>query len=133
MSSDWQDDVTAFHRAFCPEQVASLPTMPGESVQNLRLNLIEEELDELDDAFQRGSITDVADAIADLLYVVIGTAVACGIAIQPVWDAVHEANMKKIGGERRADGKALKPPGWQPPDIAGILDRQKTLGSPEQT
>jgi hypothetical protein len=133
MSSDWQDDVTAFHRDFCPEQVAAMPTMPGKAIRNLRCILIAEELAELDDAFEMDSITGVADAIADLLYVVLGTAVACGIDIQPVWDVVHEANMKKLGGERRADGKRLKPPGWQPPDIAGILARQKTLGSPEQT
>jgi predicted HAD superfamily Cof-like phosphohydrolase len=133
MSSDWQDDVTAFHRAFCPEQVAGLPTMPDRAIRDLRVGLIIEELQELGDAFERSSITSVADAIADLLYVVLGTAVACGIDIGPVWNAVHEANMAKVGGERRADGKWLKPTGWQPPDIAGILARQKTLGSPEQT
>lgn len=131
MSNDWQADVTEFHRVFCPEQVATLPTMPIRAIRDLRVGLIIEELQELGDAFERSSVSNVADAIADLLYVVLGTAVACGIDIGPVWEVVHAANMKKAGGGRRADGKRLKPTGWEPPDIAGVLARQEPIGSPE--
>lgn len=72
------------------------------------------------------SVIDVADAIADLLYVVYGTAVAWGIDIDPVFKAVHEANMRKFGpgGYEREDGKWMKPPDWEAPDIAGVLKSQ---------
>jgi predicted HAD superfamily Cof-like phosphohydrolase len=48
--------------------------------------------------------------------VVEGARLELGIDGAPI-AAVHEANMKKVSGEVRADGKRLKPPGWKPPDI----------------
>ena len=47
-----------------------------------------------------------------------------GIDIRPIWDEVHRTNMAKEGGGSRTDGKIMKPAGWQPPDIAGLLARQ---------
>lgn len=49
------------------------------------------------------------------------------IDLPDVWEAVQAANMAKEGGGTREDGKILKPPGWQAPDIAGILADQKPL------
>jgi hypothetical protein len=69
----------------------------------------------------------VADGIVDAIYVLIGAAITYGIDIRPVWQAVHAANMAKEGGATREDGKVQKPPGWQPPDIAGILAAQGPL------
>lgn len=72
------------------------------------------------------SVPDLADAIADLLYVVYGAAVAWGIKIDPVFGAVHHANMTKFGpgSYAREDGKWIKPPGWVPPDLDSILVAQ---------
>lgn len=121
---DYQADVRAFHERFVPDQIADAPTMPARGVRALRLSLIREELGELETALFVGDIVGVADAIADLLYVTFGTAVACGIDVGPVWEEVHRSNMAKQGGPVRADGKILKPEGWQPPDVAGALARQ---------
>jgi predicted HAD superfamily Cof-like phosphohydrolase len=72
------------------------------------------------------SLPDIADAIADSIYVLVGTALEYGIPLDRVWAAVRAANMAKVDPvtglvRKRADGKILKPDGWQPPDIAGVL------------
>ena len=65
----------------------------------------------------------VLDALCDLLYVIIGAAVTWGLPLPQAFDEVHRANMQKSTGEVRPDGKRLKPPGFKPPDIAGVLTR----------
>lgn len=71
-------------------------------------------------------IVKTADALADLLYVVYGACVSWGIMIDPVFGAVHEANMRKFGpgSYQREDGKWMKPPDWQPPDLLSVLKAQ---------
>jgi predicted HAD superfamily Cof-like phosphohydrolase len=81
-------------------------------------------MDELHHAMLEFNVPEVADAIADLIYVLLGTAVTYGIDIGPIWDAVHAANMAKSGGRQREDGKWEKPAGWRPPDIDGLLRQQ---------
>lgn len=96
------------------------PTYPGQEIAELRVRLIQEELDELASHTQGEretvNLTAVADDLADLLYVVYGAAVAYGITIEPVFNLVHAANMRKVGGPVRQDGKRLKPPGWVGPE-----------------
>lgn len=70
-------------------------------------------------------IVEVADSLADILYVTAGAGVAWGLVLAHVFDEVHRSNMAKQGGEVRPDGKRLKPPGWTPPDVAGVIDRGK--------
>jgi predicted HAD superfamily Cof-like phosphohydrolase len=57
----------------------------------------------------------LAQELVDLTYVIVGTFVELGIDPEPVWRAVHEANMRKQPSP--GGGKAVKPPGWLPPDI----------------
>jgi predicted HAD superfamily Cof-like phosphohydrolase len=64
---------------------------------------------------------EMIDALCDLLYVTYGAASAMGVDLAPFFKLVHEANMAKLSGPVRADGKRLKPEGWAPPDIAGLL------------
>ena len=67
---------------------------------------------------------DLAEAVDGLcvgLVVTYGTAAAFGIDLEPFYDEVHRTNMAKAGGPVRADGKRLKPPGWQPPRIREML------------
>jgi len=89
----------------------------------LRTRLIVEETAEFTEAAQRQDVVAMVDALADLLYVVYGTAVVLGVDLEPVFRIVHESNMLKIppGPD---DKKVRKPPSWQPPDIAAELDRQ---------
>lgn len=65
-----------------------------------------------------------ADGCADLAYVVEGSLLECGIDSEPVAAEVHRTNMAKLAGPVRADGKRLKPAGWQPPRIDIVLLNQ---------
>jgi predicted HAD superfamily Cof-like phosphohydrolase len=53
-----------------------------------------------------------------------------GIDLRPFFREVHRANMQKLTGPKRADGKQLKPEGWQPPRIQEMLNdlEQRNLG-----
>ena len=72
----------------------------------------------------RANLVGVADALADLLYVVYGACVSYGVDIWPIFQEVHRSNMAKVGGHKREDGKWIKPPHWQPPRIAPLLREQ---------
>ena len=126
MSSDWFLDVHDFHTKF-GAHIAYKPTVPPLAVAELRKVLINEECDEALEAIDSGAIAHLAKELADIMYVVLGTAVSYGIDIRPVWDEVHRSNMDKVGGPSRADGKVLKPEGWTPPDIGAILRSQSGL------
>lgn len=66
---------------------------------------------------------ETIDGLCDVLVVTYGAAVEFGVDLEPFFAEVHRSNMAKQGGPTREDGKKLKPPGWTPPDIAGILGR----------
>jgi len=110
-----QMKVRRFHELFkC--KTAETPNHLKLSEQELRVKLMREELKELDTAMALSDMVGVADGIADLLYVTLGTAVAYGINIDPIFETVHNSNMDKLGGALRPDGKILKPPGWVAPN-----------------
>lgn len=119
--------VLDFHQKF-NAVVGSQPAFPDSDTKSLRISLMEEELEELKRAVAGDSLVEVADAIADLLYVTYGTAIAFGIDIRPVFQEVHRANMTKDGGGLRDDGKILKPEHWEPPRIAEVLEEQRGRG-----
>lgn len=126
LNRDVYQDVFDFHKKFgC--LIGSTPAIPDFGTANLRIRLIEEEFEELTAALEQGDLIEVADAIADLQYVIIGTAISYGIDMRPIWDEVHRTNMAKVDGGRRGDGKIMKPAGWQPPRIAEMLDAQSPL------
>ncbi len=115
--------VAEFHRTFDLPGPATpdlaLEQFPGE----LRISLIQEEAGEFAEAVRERDLPEIVDALCDLLYVTYGAAVALGIDLEPFYAEVHRANMSKAGGYRREDGKWMKPAGWQPPDIEGLLAR----------
>lgn len=118
-----QKQVKEFHEAFgCYRQRE--PGIPNQLVQWLRQDLIQEELDELCEAFNTSDLRGVADALGDLLYVVYGCAEACGLDMEPIVDEIHRSNLTKCGGGRRADGKILKGLGYEPPDLLPIIESQ---------
>ena len=127
MEARWFDPFEAvleFHRAF-DVLVGRAPASPDSGVVDLRLKLIKEELAELEAAMAEGNLIGIADGLADLLYVVYGTAVSYGMDIRPIFDEVHRSNMAKVGGAKREDGKVLKPDGWAAPNLAPILEKMR--------
>ena len=148
MNSD-QTDVAEFHRAM-GQQILPKPSIPSREVIILRARLVTEEFGEFIGALtgadeaaterlvshmhgfvrayldpqRKPDLPALADAIEDLKYVLYGTDLAFGINGEPLWDAVQAANMAKAGGPVSPEGKRLKPPGWKPPDIEGLLREQ---------
>lgn len=110
------ENVYQFHKAL------GHPTGVWWSRSQLRLDLVEEELKELRDAVEQRNKVEAADAIGDLLYVVLGAAIEWGVPINAVFAEIHRSNMTKAGGEKREDGKSLKPSWYDPPNIRGVLD-----------
>lgn len=115
--------VLEFHEQF-DIQVASKPCNPDEITQTLRARLIQEEFDELQEAMHSKNLPAIAKELADLLYVVYGTAVSLGIDMEPVFKEVHRSNMSKVGGHKREDGKWVKPPTYSPANLETILKGQ---------
>jgi predicted HAD superfamily Cof-like phosphohydrolase len=112
-----QRDVEDFHRAL-DVPVGETPAIRR---PELRAALIREEVEETLDAIERRDLVEAIDGMCDVLCVVYGTAVEFGVDLAPFWDEVHRTNMAKQGGPVREDGKRLKPPGWEPPQIAALL------------
>lgn len=116
-----QQLVREFMLACQPDMVADRPQMLSSELHELRIDLIQEELDEYAEAVNYYS---VADALCDLLYVVYGAAECHGIDLEPIFEEVHRSNMTKIGGPQREDGKQMKPDTWSPPDIYSQIEMQ---------
>lgn len=116
--------VKQFHSVF-GLTVGKTPEIPSSNQERiLRIDLLEEEFIEYIKAEENNDIVAIADALADIIYIAYGTAVAYGIPLDKVLHEVHTSNMAKlVDGKviRREDGKVLKPEGWKPPNIADIL------------
>jgi predicted HAD superfamily Cof-like phosphohydrolase len=94
-----------------------------------RYQFLLEELHELLAAYRRGDLPGVADALADLVYVAHGTAHMMRVPLDRVFSEVQRANMEKVRASGSDDGRSkrgsaldvVKPHGWTPPDVAGVL------------
>jgi hypothetical protein len=119
--------VLAFMEIGHPDRIAHNPTIPQPNVRALCSQLIVEEIAETGAAIQEENIVEIADGIADSIFVLLFTAHCYGIPFNEIWDEVARTNMAKFPGGKairdQSTGKILKPPGWTPPDIAGVLAR----------
>jgi predicted HAD superfamily Cof-like phosphohydrolase len=144
LSQDGVVDIAAavaeFHKAF-GLPVRELPS--GEidcDLARLRVALLEEEVSEFVTASRTGNIVGIADALADITYVVYGTALTYGIDLDAVLREVHRSNMSKLDSNGkpliREDGKVLKSDRYFPPEIEAVLSRQAPRackGDPSRT
>lgn len=71
--------------------------------------------------YQEFDLPDYVDGLCDLVYVTVGGAVDMGLDLDPHFELVHDANMRKLAGPKREDGKQLKPEGWVGPDHGKLL------------
>ena len=115
--------VEAFHRMF-EIVVQEAPALVDDQTRALRIRLIHEEFEELKEAMAKNDLVGIAKEMADLLYVVYGTAVSYGIDMDAVFREVHRSNMSKVGGYKREDGKWVKPATYSPAAIEPILAEQ---------
>ena len=125
---DPQAMVEEFHRKF-EIAISDRPSLPEDATRQLRVRLIQEEFEELQEAMAAQDLPGVAKELADLLYVVYGTAVSYGMDMDPVFREVHRSNLSKVGGHKRADGKWVKPSTYSPAQVAPLLAAQSSGNS----
>lgn len=121
--SNWYNDVKNFHIAF-GQRVGEKPEIPDSKERDLRIKLLEEEFGEYLSGEAQDDIVEIADALADIIYIACGTAVSYGIPLDKIFEEVHNSNMAKLVDGKpiyREDGKVMKPTGWQPPNVKKIL------------
>ena len=96
------------------------------ALTQMRLGLILEEADELFQAIDARDYVETADALGDLAYVTYGAALSLGIPLYRVVSEIHRSNMTKLGPDGkpiyRADGKILKGPNFEPPQLRPLLN-----------
>jgi len=129
--TDEQSMVEEFHKKF-DILVHTSPTDASEDTKRLRIRLIQEEFDELKESMAEGNLAALAKEMADLLYVIYGTAVSYGIDMEPVFREVHRSNLSKVGGYKREDGKWVKPSTYSPADIEPLLAMQMSASEEAQ-
>ncbi len=121
-------DLAAFHDRFrMPHQ--AFPTILEDALMDFRLKFLIEELEEIKEGVAEDNLTKIADGLVDLVYVAIGTAELMGLPWDVLWMAVQQANMQKVRSEGDGHGDTgrdwqfdvVKPDGWKPPDVTGIL------------
>ncbi|MBT6144177.1 MAG: hypothetical protein HN712_14795 [Gemmatimonadetes bacterium] len=129
------EQVLDFHQKFLCHIEKDPTANPSQDVTDVRARLMQEELDEYREAVAHGDVVRVADALSDLMYVVLGTYVSHGLHCQAedLFDEVHRSNMSKLDERgqpiHRSDGKVLKSDRWSPPDLAPILDTGARAGA----
>lgn len=107
--------------------VANQPTTISNDRSRLRFNLMAEENVEYLEACAAEDVTEIADAIGDMLYILIGTALEHGMQdhLDRIFSEIHRSNMSKMGEDgkaiRREDGKILKGPKYFRPNIEQII------------
>ena len=103
------------------QEVKSKPSFSSDKINKLRIDLIKEELDELQDAMKNNDLLEVADALTDILYVTHGAGHAFGIDLDKCFEEVQNSNMSKLGSDGKPiyndKGKVMKGPNYFKPNL----------------
>ena len=109
------------------QEVKIKSKFPNEDIVNLRINLIEEELEELKQAIKDEDLLEVADALTDILYVTYGAGHAFGINLDECFDEVQRSNMSKLDEDGKPIynelGKVMKGPAYFKPNLKKFLKK----------
>ena len=108
------------------QEVKSKPSFSSNKINKLRIDLIKEELDELQEAMKNNDLLEVADALTDILYVTYGAGHAFGIDLDKCFDEVQNSNMSKLGEDGKPiyneSGKVMKGPNYFKPDLLKFIN-----------
>ena len=103
------------------QEVKIIPSFSADKINNLRYDLIKEELEELKVAMENKDLLEVADALTDILYVTYGAGHAFGINLDKCFDEVQRSNMSKLGSDGNPiydeSGKVMKGPNYFKPNL----------------
>ena len=107
------------------QEVKTKPSLSSEKINNLRISLINEELEEFNEAIRNNDLKEAADALTDILYVTYGAGHAFGINLDKCFDEVQRSNMSKLGEDGKPiyndTGKVMKGPKYFKPDLNKFL------------
>ena len=125
------EQVQEFHETY-GLPVENEQTTGNEQKKDLRINLLQEELDELKEALQNDDMIETLDALIDLQYVLDGAFLSFGMqdVKMEAFNEVHRSNMSKLGEDgkpirRESDGKVMKGPNYFKPDMAQFITDKK--------
>jgi predicted HAD superfamily Cof-like phosphohydrolase len=107
------------------QEVKNKPSFSSDKINDLRYELIREELDEFKEALKNKDILEVADALTDILYVTYGAGHAFGIDLDKCFEEVQKSNMSKLDKNNKPiyneSGKVMKGPGYFKPDLTKFV------------
>ena len=114
------EKVRLFMKTF-GQEVKTNPSLSTNKINDIRISLINEELDEFREAIKNDNIKEVADALTDILYVTYGAGHAFGIDLDKCFDEVQRSNMSKLDKDGKPiyneHGKVMKGPNYFKPDL----------------
>ena len=108
------------------QEIRDKASFPDKKIVQLRIDLIQEELNELKEAISSNDIIEVADALTDILYVTYGAGHSFGINLDKCFDEVQDSNMSKLDENKQPiyseNGKVMKGPNYYPPNLKKIIE-----------
>ena len=107
------------------QDVKDKPSFSSDKINKLRIDLIKEELQELNEAMKKRDLLEVADALTDILYVTYGAGHAFGINLDKCFEEVQNSNMSKLDENGKPiyneAGKVMKGPNYFKPDLSKFI------------
>ena len=107
------------------QDVKDSSSLSTDKINSLRISLINEELEELKEAILEKNLTEVADALTDILYVTYGAGHAFGINLDNCFEEVQKSNMSKLGKDGKPifndSGKVMKGPDYFKPNLSKFI------------
>ena len=107
------------------QEVKNKSGLSSEKINNLRINLINEELEEFKEAIKNNDLKETIDALTDILYVTYGAGHAFGVNLDECFDEVQKSNMSKLGEDGKPiyneTGKVMKGPNYFKPDLSKFI------------
>ena len=107
------------------QEVKTTPSLSSERINNLRISLINEELEEFKVAIKNNDLKEAIDALTDILYVTYGAGHAFGVNLDKCFDEVQRSNMSKLGDNKKPiyneHGKVMKGPNYFKPNLSKFI------------
>ena len=107
------------------QEVKNKPSFSTDKINKLRIDLIKEELDELNEAMKNKDLLEVADALTDILYVTYGAGHAFGINLDNCFNEVQNSNMSKLDENGKPiyndSGNVIKGPNYFKPNLSKFV------------
>ena len=108
------------------QEVKKKPSFSSDKINKLRIDLIQEEIDELNQAITNKDLLEVADALTDILYVTYGAGHAFGIDLDKCFEEVQNSNMSKLDEKGKPiyneKGKVMKGPNYFKPNLSKFIN-----------